>query len=840
MREPLLLPVCGLAAGIVAGRLAPFHVWDLAGAAALALLAAMLGRRGRRTAGAWVAALAFVPFGGWLADRTRPAANGEGIVAGAEQTVSGCVVRPLGGSPERPWFVLETGTGARIRVSVPAQHQARDAFRYGRRVRITAKVREPRGFRNPGSFDYAAYLAARGIHWQAALGAKAAVEPLEGDCGSAPAAALYWVRGAALARLDRLFSGDAYQRGMMKGLLLGDSAEIQRVWVENFRRTGTYHALVISGSHVSFVAGLFLLWRRFSRWGEAPLLALAALTAWGYALVAGADPPVLRSAAGFTLAAAAWFWRRQPRLLNIVAATALIFLLLDPWQLFEPSFQLSFLAVTAIAALAAPLLEGTSGRLHAALTRLSLPRRPARGLDDPVAPLVVELRLLIQTAALALRIKPGAAQRVVVWPLRGAALAWDLFLVSAAVQLALALPMALYFHRLSLTGLSANVAVTPVVTLAIPFGFLALALDAGWAAAAAGQLLRVSAWLADWHARWEPAWRIPDPPVWLAAAFAAALILTAVSLRQRRRWGWAAAGASAMALAAIVAHPFPARVQPGALELTAIDVGQGESLLLATPEGRILLVDTGGFPAWGGAAPRRLDTGEDVVGPYLWSRGIRRLDALALTHLHEDHAGGAAAILEHFRPAELWLGEEPRSPRGLTLLAGAARAGARIRVLRQGDAFAWGGARLETLAPPPPPGDAAGRKDEEGLILRVRHGNHSFLLTGDAEPRTERLLLDAGLLERADVLKVAHHGSRRSSRADFLDAVRPVFALISAGRDNVFGFPAPRVLQELESRAVMVLRTDLMGLVTIHSDGRRLTAEFPARESAALPRMEPF
>jgi beta-lactamase superfamily II metal-dependent hydrolase len=147
---------------------------------------------------------------------------------------------------------------------------------------------------------------------------------------------------------------------------------------------------------------------------------------------------------------------------------------------------------------------------------------------------------------------------------------------------------------------------------------------------------------------------------------------------------------------------------------------------------------------------------------------------------------------------------------------------------------------VETLAPHPPPGYAAGRRNEEGLILRVRHGNHSFLLTGDAEPRTERLLLDAGLLERADVLKVAHHGSRHSSRTDFLDAVRPVFALISAGRDNAFGFPAPRVLQDLEARAVMILRTDLMGLVTIRSDGRRLTAEFPARESAALPRMEPF
>lgn len=841
MREPLLLPVCGLAAGIAAGRVAPFGVWDgIVAALALAGCAAMLARRRRNKAAAWVAALAMMPFGGWLADRTRPAPPPSSLAAGLEQRVAGCVVRPLSGPPDRPWFVLETSPGARIRVSLNAPgHPARGAVHYGRRIAFTAKVREPRNFRNPGSFDYAAYLAARGIHWQASLAPKAAVEILEGDCGAAPVSLIFELRRRALARLDALYAHEPYQRGMMKGLLLGDSSEIQRVWVENFRRTGTYHALVISGSHISFVAGLFLLWWRFSKWGEMPLLMGAAMAAWLYALVASADPPVLRSAAGFSLAVAVRFWYRRPRLLNIVAAVALIFLLIDPWQLFEASFQLSFLAVAAIAVLAAPLLERTSGPLHQALTRLALPRRPVHGLDDKAASLIVELRLLIRTVALALRVNAEAARRLVTWPLRTSALAWDLFVVSAAVQLALVLPMAYYFHRVSVSGLIANVVVTPLVTLAIPFGFAAILFDAAWAAGGASLLLRISEWIVDWHARWEPAWRVPGPPVWLAAVFAAAVIVLAIALRHRSRWGWSIAAAAMALCAAIVLHPFPIQAERGTLELTAIDVGQGESLFVATPAGNTMLVDTGGLPVWGGTPPR-LDIGEDVVAPYLWSRGIRRLDVLALSHLHQDHAGGAAAILDCFRPRELWVGEQPASAQWRQMQTKAAASGTLIREFRQGDILDWGGVRFEVLAPYPPPEYARGRGNDEGLILNIRHGRHAFLLTGDAEPRTERILLDGGQLTRVDVLKVAHHGSRRSSRPDFLDATRPVFALISAGQDNPFRFPSERVIEELRARAAMILRTDEQGLISIRSDGRRINVETHARSGSPLPRLDPF
>lgn len=841
MREPLLLPVCGLAAGIAAGRAVTFLWWDgPAAALALAALAFVIYRRARPRAAAAVFALAFLPLGGWLASIHRPVPPPSSLVPDQEQTLAGCVVRPLSGPPDRRWFVFETEPGVRLRVALSGgdRHPAAPLVDYGRRLSFTARVREPRNFENPGSFDYAAYLAARGVHWQATLSPRPAIQELAGHCGSAPAAFIFRLRQRSLARLDTLYAAQPYHRGMMKGLLVGDNSEIQRVWVEDFRRTGTYHALVISGSHISFVAGLFLLWWRFLRWGEAWVLAAAVMAAWLYALVASADPPVLRSAAGFSLFVAARCWYRRPRLMNVVAAVALVFLLLDPWQLFEASFQLSFLAVTAIAVLAVPLLNRTSGPLHAALTRLGRIRQPAAG-NDQVSRIVTRLRTLAELVEYSLPLSPVTARRIVAWPLRTAAFAWDLFLVSAAVQLALVLPMVFYFHRVSLSGLSANVFATPLITLAIPFGFAAVLFNWIWAAHAASGLLKVSEWIVALHARWEPAWRVPDPPLWLALAFGGALLLAAIALRHPGRWSWVPALAAAAALAAIVLHPFAPRLQRGTLELTMIDVGQGESLFLATPNGQTLLLDAGGLPAWGIAAPPRLDIGEDVVAPYLWSRGIRRLDVLALSHLHQDHAGGAPAILDAFRPAELWTGEQQPSPEWDRLRAQAARLGVRLRQFRQGDNFAWGGARFETLAPHPLPEYLSRRPNDDCLILRVRYGRHSLLLTADAEPLTERLLLEDGFLERADVLKVAHHGSRRSSRADFLEAVRPAFALISVGRDNPHGMPAARVVETLNANSAMVLQTGRDGLITLRTDGLRISLETRLTRRAGL-RLEPF
>ncbi|HVX65275.1 MAG TPA: ComEC/Rec2 family competence protein, partial [Bryobacteraceae bacterium] len=261
-----------------------------------------------------------------------------------------------------------------------------------------------------------------------------------------------------------------------------------------------------------------------------------------------------------------------------------------------------------------------------------------------------------------------------------------------------------------------------------------------------------------------------------------------------------------------------------------IDVGQSESLFLAFPDGKLMLLDGGGIAAYGARRKPRLDIGEDVVSPYLWTRSIRRLDTIALTHPHEDHIGGLAAVVANFRPRELWIGSVADTPEWRHLRAEALRCGVRIVSFEAGRRFRYGGTEIAVLAPEPGHEPSAKAPNNDSLVLRVAYGQRSFLFTGDIERRVEMELVEAGL-GHADVLKVPHHGSRTSSTEPFVDAVAPSFALISAGFENSFGNPHPAVVGRLEQRQTLVLRTDLHGLVSVRSNGRSIRFETAAPEA---------
>ena len=478
---------------------------------------------------------------------------------------------------------------------------------------------------------------------------------MPGRCGSLFWSAIYSIRTAALERIEELYRPSAYNIAMMQAVLIGESAGLERVWTEDFRDTGTFHALVISGSHVAVLAAFLLFLMRICFFPRDWATLVTLLAAWLYAFVTGWQAPVVRSAAGMTLFAMARLFYRQGRMLNILAAVALIFIVADPEQMFDPSFQLSFLSVALIAAFVVPIIEKTSGPRVQGLADLSDTQRDVN-LRREVAHFRVEMRLAVQTVQLCV---PERMHRLAQWAVTMAARMgfyfYELLLTSAVIQAGLALPMAVYFHRVSFSGLSANAFVVPLLTLVVPIGFVSLFANSTMLAQLSAWLLDLSRIAVAWHARWEPNWRIPDPPLWLAIAFAAAVAGAAI----RFPWKWvrfACAGAAAVFLVFLVAHPFPPRTVPGTLELTAIDVGQGDSLLVAFPDGKLMLVDGGGIPSFGRAVKTRLDIGEDVVAPYLWTRSIRHIDVVALSHAHEDHIGGLAAILRDFDVKELWTG----------------------------------------------------------------------------------------------------------------------------------------------------------------------------------------
>ena len=268
------------------------------------------------------------------------------------------------------------------------------------------------------------------------------------------------------------------------------------------------------------------------------------------------------------------------------------------------------------------------------MERFSEPLRSATKRFDQVAydPQVegraaqwrVELRLLARTVAAWTRMPETRAGRLICTGVSATLFAFDALVISVCVQFGLALPMVSYFHRLSITGLSANIIVIPLLSVVVPLGFASM-LTMWHPLAIATRLLLVWAEdVASWHMRFEPSWRLAALPLWISVSFALSLFLLAWVIRRQRRWVAAPLLLSTGLFFTLCWQPWKPELSSGKLEVTAIDVGQGDSVFLAFPDGTTMLVDAGGFPGFTNMVRKpQLDLGEDVVSPYLWSRRIR-------------------------------------------------------------------------------------------------------------------------------------------------------------------------------------------------------------------------
>lgn len=408
--------------------------------------------------------------------------------------------------------------------------------------------------------------------------------------------------------------------------------------------------------------------------------------------------------------------------------------------------------------------------------------------DPGLPPKIIQFRHDIRSvvewleARLTQRFAPGAS-RILTLPILSGLRVWEVLLLSTVMQWGMMPMLAADFHRVTLAAPLSNVPAVLLTGLIVPIGFLMLAVSF----------------------------------VWHGLATVLANILSALA-----------------ALTLIVAsYPFAPKLPRGDLEVNVLDVGQGDRIFVAFPDGHTMLIDGGGLPgvAWTGGAHSSFDTGEEIVSPYLWSRGLKRIDVVALTHAHHNHIDGLLSVIQNFRVGELWFGRFEDTPALARLLAEARVRGIRVVQKEKGDSFAMGGVNGKFLWPEDESRTEQVSNDDS-LVIHLSDGNVSFLLPGDAQKKSEQQLVGEHADLGADFLKVPHHGSKTSSTEDFLEAVHPKVAVVSAGEGNPFGHPAAETVARYKRDGIRLLRADLDGEVTAITDGANLKVRSFSEESA--------
>ena len=765
---------------------------------------------------------------------------------------------------------------ARLVISTPDSDSkaafARLGLDYGSRIRTLVRLEHARAYFNPGSPDFNEFLERRGYDLTGVIKSPLQIERL----GSGPAnpvlSILYRLRMRIIEALDSSFNPRV--GGTLKAMLTDNRYYLDRNTVERLRESSTFHTLSISGLHIGIIAWALLGGPSVLRRRKAWRVIVCLLALWAYATMVGLAPPVTRATTMITAGLIAPLLFRRSASINTVSIAAFMMLALKPALVADPGFQLSFIAVAAIVALALPIANKLS-QIGQWRPTSQTPHPPS---CSPTVRFLAEVLFWddqafekeMRNSPVRYRLKKARAASVVgrlyLQPiLRGMAL---LLITSGSIQLATLPLMAFYFNLVTPVGVLLNVVaglLTGVLMLTaiaaivvsglspwlttqlgvvanaahyllvnaiapfagIPFATFRVAHYEGCYAVVYALYFVPLAMAAVLIDRWQPVdhLRPVDRIVTHRAAPRGSRKPNGSRLRFVLAFAWVLAMTSVLLA---VLRP-PSNQPDGRLRVHFLDVGQGDSALVVFPRGKTMLLDGGGELRFASREQEEtgatftenaFSIGEAVVSRFIWSLGRTKVEYVLATHADADHMGGLSDVVENFRIGQAIVGHVPTNDSEYQrFVESLRRRQTPLSAVSAGEHFEIDGVRVEVLWPPKASGGAVTSGNDDSVVLRLVYGSVAMLFAGDIERAAEESLVASGVDLRANVLKVPHHGSRTSSTEAFVNAVNPRYAVISVGERSRFGHPHAAVVERYRVRNIRLLQTGLQGTVTVATDG---------------------